>query len=135
MGVTLIAVISLAFADVEVRAVLDRQVEAWNRGDLDGFMTTYWDSPKVVFQSGPDRTEGWTAMRDRCRERYQGEGKEMGRLDFRDVEVERLGDDAAWVRGRWRLTLKDGKAPQGLFTLILRKLPEGWRIVHDHTSG
>jgi beta-aspartyl-peptidase (threonine type) len=58
----------------------------------------------------------------------------MGNLEFRDVEVDVLAPDAAFARGRWELTMADGKKPGGLFTLILRKFPEGWRIVHDHTS-
>ena len=89
----------------------------------------------VVFQSGGTRTDGFEAIRTRYRARYQAEGREMGRLDFEGVEVVMLGSDAAVSRGRWKLTMSDGKGSAGLFTLILRKLPEGWRIVHDHTSA
>lgn len=118
-----------------IRAVLDTQVAAWNRHDLDAFCATYWKSPKLVFQSGGERSVGWDAMRERYRKNHQAEGKAMGTLAFSDVEIEPLGPEAALVRGRWRLTLPDGKTPGGLYTLILRKLPEGWRIVHDHTSA
>ena len=59
----------------------------------------------------------------------------MGRVAFSEVEIEPLGADSAFVRGRWGLTMPDGKKPGGLFTLIFRKLPEGWKIVHDHTSA
>jgi ketosteroid isomerase-like protein len=59
----------------------------------------------------------------------------MGRLAFSGLEVVVLGPDAALARGRWQLLMSDGKRPGGLFTLILRKLPEGWRIIHDHTSS
>jgi beta-aspartyl-peptidase (threonine type) len=117
-----------------IRALLDRQVADWNRQDLEGFLEGYWKSPKVVFQSGGDRSDGWEAMRERYRMRYQAEGKEMGRLVFSGVEVELLGPTSAFARGRWELTLSDGSKPGGLFTLILRKRPEGWKIVHDHTS-
>ena len=65
-----------------VRAVLDRQVVDWNKGDLDAFLGGYWKSPKVVFQSGGQRYDGWEAMRDRYRRRYQTEGRAMGRLEF-----------------------------------------------------
>ena len=64
----------------------------------------------------------------------QSDGKEMGHLDFKDIEINMLGPDSAYARGHWQLTMSDGKQPGGLFTLILRKFPEGWRIVHDHTS-
>jgi beta-aspartyl-peptidase (threonine type) len=118
-----------------IRALLDRQVSDWNRKDLDGFCEGYWKSPKLVFQSGGEKSVGWEAMRDRYRKRYQGEGREMGKLTFRDVEVETLGPDSAFARGRWELALSGGKTAGGLFTLILRKTPEGWKIVHDHTSS
>jgi beta-aspartyl-peptidase (threonine type) len=119
----------------EIRRVLSAQVEAWNEGNLDEFVEAYWKSPKLVFQSGADRITGWDNMRERYRKRYQGQGKEMGKLDFRDMDVILLAPDAAFVRGRWRLKLTNGQEPGGLFTVIFRKLPEGWRIVHDHTSG
>jgi uncharacterized protein (TIGR02246 family) len=119
----------------EVRALLERQMADWNRKDLDGFLTGYWDSPRVVFLSNGDRSDGFAAMRDRYRKSYQAEGKEMGTLKFSGIEVERLGPDSAFARGRWELTKTDGTHPGGLFTLILKRLPEGWRIMHDHTSS
>jgi len=118
-----------------VRKLLGAQVESWNRKDLDGFLEGYWRDPGVVFQSGPDRFEGFEALRSRYRKSYQADGREMGRLAFSDLDVVVLGPDASMARGRWQLTMADGKRPGGLFTLILRKLPEGWRIVHDHTSS
>jgi beta-aspartyl-peptidase (threonine type) len=118
-----------------VRSVLDRQVADWNKGDLDGFLAGYWKSPAVVFQSGGQRFDGWEAMRDRYRRRYQAEGRAMGRLVFSGLDVEPLGPEAALARGRWQLTMPDGSTPGGLFTVIFRKLPEGWKIVHDHTSA
>ncbi len=118
-----------------VRTVLDRQVVDWNKGDLDGFLSGYWNSPKVVFQSGGQRYDGWTAMRDRYRRRYQAEGRAMGRLEFSALDIEPLGPEAVLARGRWRLTMPDGTKPGGLFTVIFRKLPDGWKIVHDHTSA
>jgi beta-aspartyl-peptidase (threonine type) len=121
-------------AEAEVRALLDRQVADWNRRDLDGFLAGYWDSPDVVFQSGAERSRGFAAMRDRYRKNYQAEGKEMGTLTFSDVEIEALAPDVALARGRWALDKADGSRPNGLFTLIVRRFPGGWKIVHDHTS-
>lgn len=118
-----------------VRAVLERQVADWNKHDLDGFLEGYERSPRTVFLSGGDRTDGWEAMGARYRKRYQGEGKEMGRLTFTDVEIETFSPTSAFARGRWQLTLSDGSKPAGLFTLILRKTAGGWKIVHDHTSA
>jgi beta-aspartyl-peptidase (threonine type) len=118
----------------EIRAVLDGQVEDWNKHNLDGFANGYWRSPNLVFQSGTTRTDGWDGMRDRYRKGYESEGKEMGHLEFGNVEITMLGADSAFVRGQWKLTMSNGSKPGGLFTLILRKFPEGWKIVHDHTS-
>lgn len=124
-----------ADAVAAVNAVLKRQLADWNRGDLDAFLEGYWHSPKVVFQSGGQRYDGWEAMRDRYQKRYKAEGRAMGRLEFTAIEIEPLGTDAALVRGGWRLTMPDGKKPGGLFTLVFRKFSEGWKIVHDHTSS
>lgn len=101
-----------------VRVVLDSQVVAWNRGDLDGFMAGYWKDDRLTFFSGDTITQGWQATYDRYRKRYQSEGREMGKLDFRGVDVQLAGPDAAFVRGRWQLSMKDGKSPNGLFTLF-----------------
>jgi beta-aspartyl-peptidase (threonine type) len=118
-----------------VRALLDAQVAAWNRGDLEGFMAGYWRSPELVFLSGGSVTKGWEATLARYRARYQSEGREMGRLGFDAVEVVPLADDAAFARGAYRLKLKDGSEPHGLFTLLLRRVDGAFRIVHDHTSS
>jgi ketosteroid isomerase-like protein len=133
------AVVSVASAappaDLGIRAVLDAQVTAWNRGDLDGFMAGYWKSDKLTFFSGETIAHGWQATMDRYRKRYQSEGREMGKLEFHDLSVEMLSGDSAVVRGRWHLTMKDGKTPNGLFTLLVRRIDGDWRIVHDHTSA
>ena len=121
-------------AEPAIRRVLDDQVKAWNRGDLEGFMRGYWKSPRLTFSSGGDQTTGWQATLDRYRKRYQAPGSEMGKLSFSDVTVESLGPDSAFVRGRWQLVRSKDK-PGGIFTLIFRRLPEGWRIIHDHTSN
>jgi ketosteroid isomerase-like protein len=119
----------------EVRALLDAQVSAWNRGDLEAFMAGYWRSPELVFCSGATVTKGWDATLERYRKRYQAEGREMGRLTFDAIDVMALGEDAAFARGAYRLRLRDGSEPNGLFTLVLRRFPDGFRIVHDHTSA
>ncbi len=121
--------------ETAIRQLLDKQVAAWNRHDLEGFMAGYWDSPQLTFFSGGTVTTGWQPTLERYRKRYQGEGREMGTLRFADLRVESLRPDAAFVRGAYELTMSTGKKPHGLFTLVLRKLPEGWRIVHDHTSS
>src|SRR5262245_42877155 len=108
-----------AAEETAVRRVLDDQVAAWNRKDLEGYMAGYWRSPELTFYSGGTRTRGWQATLERYRKRYQGEGKEMGTLSFAEVSVESLGPAAALARGEWRLRISDGKLVGGLFTVIL----------------
>ena len=100
-----------------------------------GFMAGYWNSPDLTFFSGATQTQGWQATLERYRKKYQAPGAEMGKLEFSDLQVELLGTQGAFVRGRWRLTLSDAKQPHGLFTLVFREFPEGWRVIHDHTSA
>jgi beta-aspartyl-peptidase (threonine type) len=118
-----------------VRDVLVKQQAAWNAHDLTGFMKGYWNSPELTFFSGAKMTSGWQATLERYQKTYQAEGHEMGKLEFSDLNIQPLGSDSAFVRGAWYLTLSDGKTPHGLFTLVFRKFPDGWKIVHDHTSA
>lgn len=120
---------------VEVTKVLGSQMSAWNNHDLDAFMTGYWKSPDLTFFSGANERHGWQETMDRYKATYQSPGHEMGKLEFSNMRVEELGSDAAFVRGEWHLTMSDGKTPHGLFTLVFRKFPDGWKIVHDHTSA
>src|SRR6266699_2665042 len=122
-----------ASAITEIRAVLRAQQEAWNRGDIDGFMNGYARSPSTVFVSGDEVRRGWDIVRERYRTKYSDRAK-MGTLTFSELEITLLSPDAAVVLGRWGLKrAKD--SPHGRFTLIFKRLPEGWRIVHDHTSA
>ena len=118
-----------------VEQVLHIQQDAWNRHDLEAFMAGYWNSPDLTFFSGANETSGWQATLDRYRSTYASPGHEMGTLNFSELRIQILGPEAAFVRGAWQLTLSDGKAPHGRFTLIFRKFPDGWKIVHDHTSA
>ena len=115
-----------------IRKVMDDQAVAWNRGDIDGFMTGYWKSEKLTFLSGSDVTRGWQPTLDRYKKSYDSRAK-MGTLTFSDLEITILAKDAAIVLGSWSLE-RDKDNPHGKFTLIFRKFKEGWRIVMDHTS-
>lgn len=118
-----------------IENVLREQAAAWNRGDLEAFMAGYWKSAELTFFSGAHEFKGWQAALDRYKNSYQSAGKEMGKLEFTNLRIEMLGPDAAFVRGEFHLTMSDGKTPHGLFTLVFRKFPEGWKIVHDHSAG
>ena len=116
----------------DILSVLDAQAAAWNRGDIEGYMSGYWKSDDLVFVSGDNITRGWTATLERYRKGYDTREK-MGALKFGDVVINVISKDAATVLGSWSLTRANDN-PKGKFTLIFRKFKQGWRIVHDHTS-
>ena len=115
-----------------IREVMNAQVKAWNRGDIEGFLTGYLKSPELLFASRGKFTHGWDTLLERYKSVYP-EGQ-MGRLRFHGVAVHAMGDEAAWVTGSWQLEMEDS-SPHGAFTLILVKTGTGWKIVHDHSSG
>jgi len=120
-------------ATAQIRSVLSAQQEAWNRGDIDAFMNGYARSASTVFVSEDTIRRGWETVRERYRKKYSDRAK-MGTLAFSDLDITLLSPDAAVVLGRWSLKRANDQ-PHGRFTLIFKRLPEGWRIVHDHTSA
>ncbi len=136
MNILLLLGLLLAPPDAakDVRATLDAQVAAWNRGDLAGFLAPYRHSEDLTFFSGGAVTKGFAAIQARYEKRYGTSTATMGRLQFEDLEVTILAPDAAFVRGRFRLKM-ESSAPTGLFTLLLRNTNHRWEIVHDHTSS
>jgi uncharacterized protein (TIGR02246 family) len=118
----------------EVRAQLDKQVEAWNRGDLATFMTTYKQSPDITF-AGSSLTRGFDAIVQRYNTNY-GSPDKMGKLRFDEIEVRMLGKQHALLLGRFHLTRNaaGGGNATGRFTLVAELTKDGWRFIHDHTS-
>src|SRR6266550_325042 len=116
-----------------IRAVLEAQRNAWNRGDIEGYMDGYARSPDTVFVSGDNINRGWQTVMDRYKKNYNSREK-MGTLTFSDLEITLVGNDAAIVLGRWHLK-RASDEPHGRFTLIFRNTKQGWKIVHDHTSS
>ncbi len=120
-------------AVAQIRSVLQAQQDAWNRGDIDGFMNGYARLASTVFISEDTLARGWQTVRDRYRKKYSSRAK-MGTLTFSDLEIMLLSSDSAVASGRWNLKRANDQ-PHGRFTLILKRLQEGWRIVGDHTSA
>src|SRR5438132_10862327 len=120
-------------SEAAIRAVLDAQRDAWNRGDIEGYMDGYDRSPDTVFVSGDRINRGWQAVLDRYKKSYDSREK-MGALTFSELEITVLSKDAAAVLGRWRLKRANDE-PHGTFTLLFRRTKTGWRIVHDHSSA
>ena len=136
--VCLLAVISCRAQDepdsevAAVRAILEEQQEAWNRGDYEGFMEGYWNSDSLTFASGNSYNRGWQTTLEGYKTRYPDRSA-MGTLTFTLFEIRMLASDRAFVFGRYELE-RESDNPSGLFTLLFRRFDEGWRIVFDHTS-
>jgi ketosteroid isomerase-like protein len=125
-----------SFNEAAVVAVLERQREAWNAGDLDAFLDGYERSPELLFTSGAKIRRGFEETRDKYRARYGDARETMGTLSFEILDVRGLGQcaDAAIVLGRWGLT-DTPEAGGGVFSVILERHGKSWEIVHDHTSA
>jgi uncharacterized protein (TIGR02246 family) len=119
--------------DQAIRGVLATQADAWNKGDLDGYMAGYAKTDELVFTSGGHVRRGWQETFDKYKTKYGGDHATMGHLTFELLAVQSLGPDGAIVLGRWKLT-DTPNAGGGVFTVALSRTPAGWRIVHDHTS-
>jgi uncharacterized protein (TIGR02246 family) len=113
--------------------VLTNQQANWNKGDVDAFLTGYWHSPELTFSGTNGIARGWDAVRARYKKNYK-DRETMGQLEFSALEFRFLGPDAALVLGHWHLTRAKGDVG-GVFSLVWQRFPEGWRIIHDHTSA
>jgi uncharacterized protein (TIGR02246 family) len=119
-------------AEAAIRAVLERQQTDWNRGDTEGFLLGYDTDTTFV---GEKITKGLEELRVRYQSHYPTRGS-MGHLTFSDLDVHMLGADYAYVIGHWRLERKaeDGGETGGVYTLLFKHTPRGWKIIVDHTS-
>jgi ketosteroid isomerase-like protein len=115
-----------------IKKVMDEQALAWNRGDLEGFMQGYWNSPEMTFVSSGKITKGWQPTLDNYKKSYDSKAK-MGILTFSDLEITILGKESAVVLGKWSLQ-REKDNPHGLFTITFRRFKEGWRIILDHSE-
>ncbi len=117
----------------QIRKVLEDQVEAWNRGDIEGYMRGYWNSDSTQFVSGGSILRGWENVLERYKKNYDTRGK-MGKLEFGELTIRLLSPTTAVAHGIWKLNRANDR-PWGRFTLVVEKKKEGWRITHDHTSS
>ena len=118
----------------EIAAILTAQAKAWNEGNLEAFMQTYWKSDKLTFSSGGKTTRGWKATLENYRKSY-APPKEMGRLHFDGLEIMKIESDSALVLGNWHLAMKDNSKKDGNFSLVVRRIEGVWKIIHDHSSA
>jgi L-asparaginase / beta-aspartyl-peptidase len=116
-----------------ITAVLNAQQAAWNRGDVDAFVVGYWHSPELTFSGIGGVSRGWDGVMARYKKNYPDRAT-MGHLDFSELEFRFLGPDAALVLGHWHLKRDKGDIG-GVFSLVWQRFPDGWKIIHDHTSA
>jgi uncharacterized protein (TIGR02246 family) len=119
-------------AAAEIGQLLKEQDNAWNRGDLDGFMAPYDDTNHLVFVSTVV-TRSAKELKERYEKKYKSGKADFGKLSFSDLQVEELAPGLARAWGRWTV-VQNKETSSGWFTLILQKKEEKWRIIHDHSS-
>ena len=127
---------SSAHDEAAILLVLRDQRDAWNAGDIEEFMARgYWESEELLFVSGESEHRGYDEVLNRYRERYTEGDAEMGQLTFTELIVTEVDGDEATATGRWDLDFERNDDIGGHFTLGLRLLPVGWRIVRDETTS
>lgn len=115
-----------------IRQLLATQTQAWNRGDLEGFMQTYWKSDSLMFIGKSGVTRGWQKTLDNYKKGYPDTAA-MGKLSFDILSVQKLSPEYFSVVGKWMLKRSIGDI-SGHYTLLLRKIKGQWVIVADHSS-
>ena len=115
-----------------IRAAMDEQVNAWNAGDIDRFMNTYWHDDSLMFIGKSGVTYGWENTLKNYKKGYPDTAA-MGKLDFQLLSVKRLSAIYFSVVGKWHLKRSVGDVA-GAFTLLFRKVKGRWVIISDHSS-
>lgn len=127
-----VAAFSQKGEEAAIRRLLTLQTEAWNRGNIEGFMQTYWKSDSLMFIGSKGVVSGWQQTLDNYKKGYPDTAA-MGKLFFDILEVKPLSKDYAFVVGKWMLKRSIGDV-SGHYTLLLRKIRGQWVIVADHSS-
>ena len=117
----------------DLQALLDQSAQAWNAGDLDGFLITYARDSATTFFTTRGPVYGFETIRGRYAARFEP-GAERDSLHFTDFTVRMMGADYVLSTARYVLMRGDSVTATGPFTVIWERRPEGWRMIHDHTS-
>jgi len=117
-----------------ITAVMMRQQDAWNAGEIEAFMDDYVKSDTLRFTSGNTVRYGWETTLQRYYDTYPSR-EAMGELTFSDLEIDVLSAEWALVFGSWYL-VRGGEYENigGRYTLLLHHEEIGWKILYDHTS-
>jgi len=134
LTITLVAKEHLKKAEQEkILILLDKQVEAWNEGNLEKFMETYWKSEQLVFVGSRGPTYGWQATLESYKRGYPDK-KAMGKLKFDILDISKIDKHSVFVIGRFDLDRESGDLA-GHFTLVIQKIKGEWKIISDHSSA
>lgn len=117
----------------DIAAMLDQSAVAWNQGDLDGFMASYLDDSATVFVTADSAHQGFGWIRARYAPRF-APGALRDSLRFERIDTRALGPEYAVATAQYVLVRGDSVTATGPFTIVLRRTPDGWKIIHDHTS-
>lgn len=117
----------------EITAQFTRSADDWNRGDLEGFLSDYAPDSATTFVDGFRARRGFDWIRENYAPRF-APGARRDSLRFEEIEVRPLGSSWALVTARFVLEQGGRVSASGPFTLVMERRPEGWKIVHDHTS-
>lgn len=116
----------------EIRSVLAKQTESWNKGDIESFMTTYWHSDSLMFIGKNGIKWGWQTTLENYKKSYP-DTTAMGKLDFNILLVKKLSAEYYYVVGKWHLKRSIGDL-SGHYDLLFRKINGKWFIIADHSS-
>ena len=118
--------------ETEIRSVLTKQTESWNKGNIESFMTTYWHSDSLLFIGKSGIKWGWQTTLENYKKNYP-DTTAMGKLDFTILLVKKLSADYYYVVGKWHLKRSIGDL-SGHYDLLFRKIKGQWFIIADHSS-
>ena len=116
-----------------IHNVMNAQIKAWNNGNIDDFMKTYWQSDSLVFVGTEAPTYSWQTTLEHYKQGYPDTAT-MGKLSFNLIQLRKLSDEYYFVIGGWHLKRTSEKDLGGYFTLLFRKINGEWKIVVDHTT-
>ena len=118
--------------ELAIRAILENQTAAWNRGDIEGFMNGYWENDSLMFIGKSGVTYGWSNTLKNYKKNYPDTAA-MGKLTFTLIKVKKLSKEYYHVTGKWFLKRSIGDIG-GHYTLLFRKINGRWVIISDHSS-
>ncbi len=118
--------------EIQIRNLMALQTEAWNRGDVNGFMQTYWQSDSLMFVGKDGITWGWKNTLERYKNGYPDKAA-MGQLSFNNIQVKKLSEEYYFVVGKWMLKRNAGDL-SGHYNLLIKRINGEWKIITDHSS-